>query len=116
MMYSAGVSAPSRISSRLSLLALTTLLSLYPTLSRAIVNWSASQVGEGKGEGGRTYVDDTDWATIDKICFRDAGLQSLRGAEHKVLGGFQMMAWLFAADVVVGVVGSLVRGVVVWRR
>lgn len=87
------------------------LISLYPFLSQSFRTWAPSQIGEGKGDDGATYVTVEEWRPVESLCFdldTAAGeVATLTATEHVVLGTFQMVA---SCVVVLFAVGMLIPG------
>jgi hypothetical protein len=78
---------------RKSLFCIAVLASVYPFLSQSVRTWAPTQIGDGRGDGGVTYVDTHDWDIVGKVCF--GTLEYLTERENTIIGAFQMVASLF---------------------
>jgi hypothetical protein len=78
---------------RKCLFCIAVLASVYPFLSQAVRTWAPTQIGDGRGDGGVTYVDTHDWDIVGKVCF--GTLEYLTERENTTIGAFQMVASLF---------------------
>ncbi len=75
------------------LFCIAVLASVYPFFSQTVRNWAPTQIGEGRGDGGVTYVDKSEWDIVGRVCV--GTLQYLTERENTILGAFQMVASLF---------------------
>jgi hypothetical protein len=78
---------------RKSLFCIAVLAYVYPFLSQSVRTWAPTQIGDGGGDGGVTYVDTHDWDVVGKVCF--GTVEYLTERENTVIGAFQMVASLF---------------------
>lgn len=58
---------------RLTLFSIAVLLSLYPFFSQSLHSWAPTQIGEGRGNQGATYVTEEEWAILEGVCFGGSG-------------------------------------------
>lgn len=98
---------------RLTLFSIAVLISIYPFMSQSFRTWSPSQIGEGNGDGGATYVTAEEWQPVENICFHldgatsTGGVSTLTGTEHVVMGVFQTVS---SCVVILFAVGMLIPG------
>jgi len=85
---------------RLLLFALAVTPSTGPFLEQSIRNFGPSEIGEGKGDGGKTYVTDKEWGAINTLCF--GGIVYTTDNEDYILSIFQMAGSLFVFLFTVG--------------
>ncbi|KAK4221145.1 hypothetical protein QBC38DRAFT_429576 [Podospora fimiseda] len=86
--------AKARASHRLTLFTITVILSFYPFLSQSIHAFAKTQIGEGNGEGGVTYITDQEWAKLTNLCFKGSSTNALNNNEHNIIRAFQLLASL----------------------
>lgn len=83
---------------RLSVFCFTIVASVYPFFSQSIRYWTPTGIGEGRGDGGATYVTEAEWEKVWNVCFRDgengSGAEAFSYKEHVALGVFHMLASL----------------------
>ncbi|KAK0708065.1 hypothetical protein B0H67DRAFT_589230 [Lasiosphaeris hirsuta] len=78
------------------------LASVYPFLSQCIRDWAPSQVGDGQGDGGATYVSRSEWLAVTHTCFSpDSTLPST--TDQTVLALFHLISSLFVFIYAIGV-------------
>jgi hypothetical protein len=78
---------------RKCLFCIAVLASVYPFLSQSVRTWTPTQIGDGRGDGGVTYVDTHDWDIVEKVCI--GTVEYLTERENTIIGAFQMVASLF---------------------
>ena len=81
---------------RLTLFSIAILLSVYPFLSQSWHSWAPTQIGQGKGDHGATYVTDEEWAVLEDVCFGSsdgpAAVDRLSEKESIILGAVHTIA------------------------
>ncbi|KAK4160732.1 hypothetical protein QBC43DRAFT_112034 [Cladorrhinum sp. PSN259] len=90
--------AKARTSHRLTLFTITVILFCYPFVSQSTHNFAETQIGEGKGKGGATYVSDYDWDKVAGICYA-----RLSRRDHNIIRAFQLLASLSILLFAIGV-------------